>query len=85
MNLDALPEQMLAAERRAKKYEKAIIDLLEVYLLADRIGHTFLGTVIDVDRDKKHGTLMITNRQSRPGLPGSLTPWSGGPRPPDLR
>jgi exoribonuclease R len=59
-DLDALPDQMAAAERRAKKYEKAIIDLLEVYLLADRIGQTFLGTVIDVDRDKKRGRLMIT-------------------------
>ena len=59
-DLDALPDQMAAAERRAKKYEKAIIDLLEVYLLADRVGQTFLGTVIDVDRDKKRGRLMIT-------------------------
>jgi exoribonuclease R len=59
-DLDALPDQMAAAERRAKKYEKAIIDLLEVYLLADRVGQTFLGTVIDVDSDKKRGRLMIT-------------------------
>ena len=59
-DLDTLPDQMAAAERRAKKYEKAIIDLLEVYLLADRVGQTFLGTVIDVDSDKKRGRLMIT-------------------------
>jgi exoribonuclease R len=59
-DLDALPEQMMAAERRAKSYEKAIIDLLEVYLLADRVGQTFMGTVIDVDRGKNRGTLMIT-------------------------
>jgi exoribonuclease R len=59
-DLDALPDQMATAERRAKKYEKAIIDLLEVYLLADRVGETFLGTVIDVDSDKKRGRLMIT-------------------------
>jgi exoribonuclease R len=59
-DLDALPEQMMAAERRAKSYEKAIINLLEVYLLADRVGQTFMGTVIDVDRGKNRGTLMIT-------------------------
>ena len=59
-DLDALPEQMMAAERRAKSYEKAIIDLLEVYLLADRVGQTFMGTVIDVDCDKNRGRLMIT-------------------------
>jgi len=51
---------MRAAQRRAKAYEKAIIDLLEVYLLADRVGQTFMGTVIDVDRGKNRGTLMIT-------------------------
>jgi len=57
--LDDLPEQMAVAERRAKKYERAIIDLLEVYLLADRVGQTFTGTVIEVNRDKQHGTVMI--------------------------
>jgi exoribonuclease R len=58
-SLDELPEQMAMAERRAKKYERAIIDLLEVYLLADRVGRTFTGTVIEVNRDKQHGTVMI--------------------------
>jgi exoribonuclease R len=58
-SLDDLPEQMAIAERRAKKYEKAIIDLIEVYLLADRIGQTFIGTVIEVNRDKQHGTVMM--------------------------
>jgi exoribonuclease R len=57
--LDGLPEQMAAAERRAKKYERAMIDLLEVYLLADRVGKTFSGTVIEVDRGKEYGTVMI--------------------------
>ena len=57
--LDDLPEQMATAERRAKKYERAIIDLLEVYLLADRVGQTFTGTIIEVKRDKQHGTVLI--------------------------
>ena len=57
--LDSLPERMAAAERRAKMYERAMIDLLEVYLLADRVGETFTGTVIEVDRGKEHGTVMI--------------------------
>jgi exoribonuclease R len=68
-DLDGLPEQMTAAERRAKKYEKAIIDLLEVYLLSDRVGQRFTGTVIDVDRDKQHGTLMI----AEPAIEASVT------------
>ena len=57
--LDGLPQQMAAAERRAKKYERAMIDLLEVHLLAARVGATFTGTVIEVDRGKEHGTVMI--------------------------
>jgi exoribonuclease R len=36
-----------------------MIDLLEVYLLADRVGQTFPGTVIEVDRGKESGTVMI--------------------------
>lgn len=58
--LDGLPQRMAAAERRAKSYERAIIDLTEVHLLADRVGQTFPGTVIEVDRDKHQGTVMIT-------------------------
>ena len=68
-SLDSLPEQMAAAERRAKKYERAIIDLLEVYLLADRVGQTFTGTVIDVDRGKQQGSVMI----SEPAVEGRIT------------
>ena len=36
-----------------------MIDLLEVYLLADRVGETFTGTVIELDRGSEHGTVMI--------------------------
>ncbi|MBA3529649.1 MAG: RNB domain-containing ribonuclease [Propionibacteriaceae bacterium] len=57
--LDALPEEMTAAERRAKKYERCIVDLTEVFLLADRVGETFSGTVIEVDQGKSRGVAMI--------------------------
>ncbi len=68
-DLDRLPEQMAVAERRAKHYERAIIDLLEVYLLANRVGQTFTGTVIEVERDKQHGTVMI----EEPAVAGRVT------------
>jgi exoribonuclease R len=68
-DLDGLPEQMAKAERRAKKYEKAMIDLLEIHLLADRVGQTFSGTVIDVDRDKQRGTVML----EEPAVEGRVT------------
>ena len=65
----AFPSEMAAAERRAKKYERAIIDLLEVYLLADRVGQTFTGTVIEVERDKQRGAVMI----EEPAIEGRVT------------
>ena len=59
--LDALPAEMAAADQRAKKYERAIIDLVEVFLLRDRVGETFTGTVIDVERDQRRGTVQIAD------------------------
>lgn len=57
--LDALPGEMMAAERLAKKYERAVLDLVEVFLLADRVGEVFTGTVIDVEDNKLHGVAMV--------------------------
>ena len=57
--LDGLVEEMATAERRAKSYERAIIDLVEVFLLRGRVGEEFLGAVIDVDPDRHRGTVMI--------------------------
>ena len=59
--LDALPAEMAAADQRAKKYERAVIDLVEVFLLRDRVGETFTGTVIDVERDQRRGTVQIAD------------------------
>ena len=57
--LDALPAEMAEADRRAKKYERAIINLMEVCLLHDRVGETFTATVIEVDKDKRRGVVML--------------------------
>ncbi len=67
--LDGLPEEMASAERRAKKYERAVIDLVEVFLLQGRVGEEFTGTVIDVDRDRRHGTVML----GEPAVEASVT------------
>jgi exoribonuclease R len=58
--LDALPEVMASAESRSKKYERAVVDLIEVSLLHDRVGSEFTGTVIDVEADRRRGLVMIT-------------------------
>ncbi len=57
--LEALPAEMQGADRRAKLYERSIIDLMEACLLQDAVGQIFTGTVIEVDRDKPRGTVMI--------------------------
>ncbi|MCW2804337.1 MAG: putative ribonuclease [Propionibacteriaceae bacterium] len=59
--LDALPAEMARSEQRAKQYERAIIDLVEVHLLQNRVGETFTGTVIEVDRAKTRGSVVIAD------------------------
>ena len=59
--LDALPAEMAGADRRAKKYERMIIDLMEVCLLQDRVGEIFPATVIEVDRERPRGSVMIAD------------------------
>jgi len=59
--LDALPDEMAGADRRAKKYEPTIIDLMEVCLLSDRVGERFEATIVEVDRDRKRGVAMVAD------------------------
>jgi exoribonuclease R len=72
--LDGLAEEMAAAEVRAKKYERAIIDLVEVFLLRSRVGEEFVGTVIEVDRDRHRGTVMIAEPAVAANVNGSHLP-----------
>ena len=72
--LDGLAEEMAAAERRAKKYERAIIDLVEAFLLQARVGEEFTGTVIDVDPDRHRGTVMIAEPAVAAKVSGSHLP-----------
>jgi exoribonuclease R len=72
--LDGLAEEMAAAERRAKKYERAIIDLVEVFLLQARVGEEFTGTVIDVDPERHRGTVMIAEPAVAAKVSGSHLP-----------
>jgi exoribonuclease R len=63
--LDHLPEEMARAERKAKSYERSVIDLVEVLLLRDRVGETLIGTVVDVEERGEHkgkrGEIMIAD------------------------
>ena len=57
--LDQLPAEMAAAERLQKRYERALLDLTEVFVLADQVGDVFDGTVIEVEDSRRRGTVMI--------------------------
>jgi exoribonuclease R len=72
--LPALPKEMATADRRSKAYERAVLDLVEVVLLAPRTGETFPATVVEVDEARRHGTVVIADpaveaRVSGKGLP----------------
>ncbi len=47
--LGALPDEMATSDRRAKKFERGIIDFVEALVLRDHVGQFFEGTIIDLD------------------------------------
>ena len=60
--LPSLPSVMDEADRRAKKYERGTIDLVEAMVLAPHLGQTFTGTVLEVDTEDDYGCLLYTSR-----------------------
>ena len=58
--LPGLPRTMAAADQRASRYERAVIDLAEALVLAPRVGDSFEATIVEVDRrDGHHGVAML--------------------------
>ena len=58
--LDVLPETMQHADRRARRYENAIVGLVEAAVLAPHVGEEFDGVVVQVDEDDpKRGDLVV--------------------------
>ncbi len=55
-----LPREMEDSDRRTHQYERAILDMVEAGILADRVGETFTGIVTDVDgKDPRKGSVML--------------------------
>ena len=55
-----LPDTMRDSARRAHQYENAIVDLCEAELLADRVGESFAGVVVEVDeKDDRRGDVTV--------------------------
>lgn len=58
--LPGLPATMQAADTRAGRYERAVLDLVEAVTLAPRVGETFEGTVVELARDDpRQGVIVL--------------------------
>ena len=53
--LPALPDLMAEADRRAKHYERQVLDLAEAVLLAARVGETFTGAIVEIEGGHGNG------------------------------
>lgn len=67
-----LPDVMAVADHRAHEVDRAVLDLTEAWLLADRIGQTFQATVLDAD--EKAATVAIDEPAVRARCSGSGLP-----------
>ncbi|MEV0621459.1 RNB domain-containing ribonuclease [Nonomuraea sp. NPDC050404] len=59
--LPLLPELMTASGRRAGAVDRACVDLVEAFLLRDRIGQAFEAVVIDVDERRGGGQVQLVD------------------------
>lgn len=59
--LDALPTEMEESEKKAKKFERGIVDLVEALVLSGREGQEFTGVIVDVDRDGGKGRVHLND------------------------
>jgi VacB/RNase II family 3'-5' exoribonuclease len=58
--LAELPRTMQEADRKARQYERAVLDLVEAAVLHQHVGETFPGVVVQVDsHDDKRGDVVI--------------------------
>lgn len=57
--LPVLPALMAKSDARAKKYERSIIDLLEALVLSSKVGKSFRGTVVEIDKGGTDGVIIL--------------------------
>lgn len=58
--LPSLPQVMAESDSRAKKYERGIVDLMETLVLQPQVGQTFPAVVVEVDRNGRSGTVVLS-------------------------
>lgn len=71
--LPSVPDEMTNADRRAHAVDRAVVDLAEALLLQDRVGETFRGVVVDVERDGR-GEVQLADPAVRARLKGDNLP-----------
>lgn len=72
-----LPKIMQESDRKANAYENAVLDLVEAFTLKDRVGETFKGVILEVDKDrhgKVTGTLMVEDAAIEADVTGAELP-----------
>ncbi|MGN6512784.1 MAG: RNB domain-containing ribonuclease [Lysobacteraceae bacterium] len=70
--LPALPATMQAADARAGRFERAVLDLVEAVTLAPRVGADFEGTVVELARnDPRQGVIVLRDPAIESTVQGS--------------
>jgi exoribonuclease R len=68
--LPGLPVTMQDSDRRAHRFERAVIDLIEAVTMAPRIGETFDGAIVELEQgNPRQGVVMLRN----PAIEGRVT------------
>ncbi|MGP3957718.1 RNB domain-containing ribonuclease [Nonomuraea sp. 3N208] len=70
--LASLPGLMSSSGRRAAAVDRACVDLVEAFLLRDRLGQAFEAVVIDVDERRGGGQVQLTDPAVIARCDGSL-------------
>ena len=72
--LPDLPKEMSESGRRARAYERGLLDLVEALVLAEHVGREFTGTVVELDRPSggmERGTMQILDPAVEAPVSGS--------------
>ncbi|GAA1807234.1 RNB domain-containing ribonuclease [Nocardioides hankookensis] len=59
--LPGLPKTLQGSASKAHAYERAVLDLVEAGVLADDVGETFAGVVVDVDEKDPHRGVVVVH------------------------
>nr|BFE79998.1 hypothetical protein GCM10020093_025990 [Planobispora longispora] len=73
-----LPEVMRATGRRASAAARACVDLVEAFVLRERVGQTFDAVVIDVDGERPGGQVQIDEPRWWPAATAGGSRWATG-------